>query len=130
MNTNRASALSVLMAFLMVIAGCTDKSAEPEPIPSRFFGSLTLVVLTETDSLPHGVPDIPVILGIAHQVDPGPFTYDTVFTNEYGVAFFKQLVECGTYDNAGKLRINIVGIETRTVYFKNGEEIDIIVKTP
>jgi len=130
MNRNRASALSVLMAFFMVIAGCTDKSTEPEPIPSRFFGSLTLVVLTETDSLPHGVPDIPVIVTEAHEVDPGPYTYDTVFTNQYGIAFFKFEVMCWTYHGIGKLKINIVGIETRTVYFKNGEEIDVIVKTP
>jgi len=119
----------ILLLLLMVI-GCTDKSTEPEPIPSRFFGSLTLVVLTETDSLPYGVPDVPVILGIVHQVDPGPFTYDTVFTNQYGVAFFEFEVMCWTYESAGELRISIVGVETRTVYFEDGEEIDIIAKMP
>ena len=113
-----------------MVIGCTDKSTEPPGPPTRFIGSLTLVVLTDVDSVPRGVPDIPVIVKEAHQIDPGPVTYDTVFTNQYGIAFFRTTVRCWTYETSGKLKINIGGFEAKTVYFKDGEEIDIIAKTP
>lgn len=123
----RLVSLLLAVALAVMIGSCTDKSETPE-IPKGFVAKLSIVVLEEVGEEPVGVADIPVVVREMHQVDPGPFTYDTVFTNSFGVAFLKEVVGCGTYDDRGKLVIKIGGIMDTTVYFANNEDINIIVK--
>jgi len=119
--------LLLVIAFALMIGSCTDKLETPE-IPNGFVAKLSIVVLEEVGEEPVGVADIPVVVREMHQVDPGPFTYDTVFTNSFGVAFLKEVVGCGTYDDHGKLVVKIGDIMDTTIYFANKEDINIIFK--
>jgi len=119
--------LLLVIAFALMIGNCTDKSETPE-IPKVIMATLSIVVLEEVGGEPVGVADIPVVVTEMDQVDPGPFIYDTVFTNSFGVAFLKKYVRCTTYDDHGKLVVQIGDILDTTVYFANKEDINIIFK--
>jgi hypothetical protein len=70
--------------------------------------------------------NVPVVLAIANQVDPGPESLDTVFTNQYGVAFDSLRVICDTFKSQGELKAYIGDLETRTIYYDDGEIINIL----
>jgi hypothetical protein len=128
MKINKILACILIIAISAIVGSCTNHSPTKPPVPTLFVGSLSLVVLTELEGEPVGLQGVSVLVGEAHQVDPGPYTYDTVFTNQYGVAFFEKVVRCGTYEASGKLTIKIGDSEPFAVLFKNDEDIDIIIR--
>ena len=116
-----------IMVLMLMVGGCGNDTSTRSDIPNAFKGSLSLVVLTESDSSPTGVEGVPVVVTVGNQVDPGPYTWDTVYTNEYGVAYFMKTVGCASFDSHGKLVIAVGNVEPFTVFFADGEHISEII---
>jgi len=120
----------LLSLFIVLIGGCTDQSpTRPQFSPDYAFKAiLSIVVCTAEGGEPIGVEGIPVILTQVHQITETGSVIDTIATNQNGFAFLKETVGSTIYGPAGKLVIKIGALPDTTVYFENGDDVNMIVE--
>ncbi len=124
---SRLIVLLPVFVLILVIGGCGSDSPTTSDVPNAFKGKLSLVVLTVNGGNPTGVDSVPVIVTVMDQVDPGPYSLDTVYTNQCGVAYFIKPVGCTTFDTRGKLVVTVGDADPFDVYFGDGEDISEII---
>jgi len=120
----------LLSLFIVLIGGCTDQSPTRSQFSPdyAFKAILSIVVCTAEGGEPVGIEGIPVILTQVHTIEEPGSVIDTVITSQNGFAFFKETVGSTIYGPAGKLVIKIGALPDTTVYFENGDDINMIVK--
>lgn len=120
----------VIIPAIVIITGslgCSEKEkgAGP-PVYNKFQGFVSLNVV-DIEGRPF--PGIPVILEICNSIDPMVMPLDTVYTNEYGVAFLDAEVKSYRNADAGRIVIEIDGTEEAIDrYFVNGEQFYLIYR--
>jgi len=122
--------LLLVIAFALMMGSCTDKSpTTPQYLRDYAFkAKLSIVVCTAEGGEPIGVEGIPVILTQVHQITETGSVIDTIATNQNGFAFLKETVGSTIYGPAGKLVIKIGALPDTTVYFENGDDVNMIVE--
>lgn len=124
---SRFIALFPVFILALTIGGCESNSPTTSDVPNAINGKLSLVVLSGNGGNPTGVDSVPVVVTVMDQVDPGPYTFETVYTNECGIAYFMKTVGCATFDTKGKLVVTVGNADPFDVFFGNGEIISRIV---
>ncbi|NMC42946.1 MAG: hypothetical protein GYA46_03430 [candidate division Zixibacteria bacterium] len=117
------------ITVLLSVWGCSDKDKSmwrDVPNVNTFRGWVSLSVV---DIQGRPFPGIPVVMKVQNSVDPGQVLFDTVYTNEYGVAFLDLKVTSLRSADAGHIVIDIDGApEAISRYFIDGEQFYLIYR--
>ena len=116
--------------FILACAnGCSDKDKPVDSWPPKVNTIVGYVSLNVVDIEGKPFPNVPVELTIHNGIDPGPWSLDTVYTNEFGVAFLDQKVFCLRNSISGRLTIDIDGeADAIEKQFINGEHFYMIYR--